>query len=97
MPVSLDSELRGDALAVLHDALQWRLTDARWGAVAQAVHAVAEALQSGNADAFRAAVYDLELAGPVRATGIGNTPIVPPPGPVREEINELIQSMGGRG
>ncbi len=92
---NLDSELRVYALGVLRDALQWRLTEARWGAVAEAVGALAASLPSRDAAAFRKAVYDLELAGPLRATGIGDESTVPAPEPVLEEINELIHTVDG--
>jgi hypothetical protein len=96
LPDALEAELRGDALAVLQDALEWRLTGPRWAAVAEAVEAVTSALRTGDVEALRAAVYDLELAGPVRATGFGDTPVVDAPEPVREEINELIHTLDGR-
>ncbi|MGH3566596.1 MAG: CATRA system-associated protein [Pseudonocardia sp.] len=96
LPAALDDESRTDALDVLRDALEWRLTEARWGSVAAAVGALVAALRSGDVDAFREAVSDLELAGPVRATGFGDTPTVPAPAPVRDEINELIHTIDGR-
>jgi hypothetical protein len=96
LPDTLDDELREDALDVLRDALQWRLTGPRWARVETAVEAVTSALRSGDVAALRTAVYELELAGPVRATGLGDTPVVDAPEPVREEINELIYTLDGR-
>lgn len=90
------AELREDALDVLRDALDWRMTEARWGVVAEAVRRMAVTVRSGDAGAFREAVYDLELAGPVRATGVGDTPTMPAPEPVLEEVNELIHTVDGR-
>jgi len=91
---SLDEELRQDALDVLQDVTRWNLPDTRWTSVADIVDALAAARDARNWAALRAAVYDLELAGPVRATRIGTDPVlVPAPDPVREEINELIHAL----
>jgi hypothetical protein len=91
---SLDEELRQDALDVLRDVTRWTLSDSRWTSVADVVGALAAALAARDWTSLRAAVYDLELAGPVRATRIGTTTIlVPAPEPVREEINELIHAL----
>ena len=87
---ALDDEVRTDALDVLTDALQWRLTAARWVAIRTAVDALAAAVRAGDTEAVRTAVADLELLGPVRAVPIGREPVVPPPDPVRDEINELV-------
>ncbi len=86
----LDDDVRADALDVLTDALQWRLTEARWAAIRTVVDALAAAVHTGDAEAVRTAVADLELLGPVRAVPIGREPVVPPPDPVRDEINELV-------
>jgi hypothetical protein len=95
-PVTLDQDLREDALDVLNDALAWRLVPARWAIVARYVDRLANALQAGDPEAVRAAVAELELAGPVRAARVGDTPLVEAPEPVREEINELIHTLDGR-
>jgi len=92
----LDGQLREDALDVLVDASTWQLAGPRWDAVAAAIGALAVALRSADVRGVRTAVYDLELAGPPRATGVGDTPVVPAPEPVREEINELIHTLDGR-
>jgi hypothetical protein len=94
-PDVLDGELRADALDVLRDALQWRLTGRRWSVVEAAVGAVTASWRAGDVATLRAAVYELELAGPVRATAVGDTPVVDPPEPVREQINELIFELDG--
>ncbi len=64
----LDAELRVDAVDVLTDALQWRLTEARWTVVGPVVDALAAAVRAGDAAATEAAVAELELLGRVRAT-----------------------------
>lgn len=95
-PVTLDQELREDALDVLRDALVWQLEPARWTAVDAAVDALAAALRAADVEAVRAAVYGLELAGPVRAVVVGDNPLVEAPEEVREEINELVRTLDGR-
>ena len=90
---ALDDEVRSDALDVLTDALQWRMTEPRWAAIRAAVDALATAVRAGDVEAARPAVADLELLGPVRATPIGHEPLVPAPDPVRDEINELVRAM----
>lgn len=92
-PTALDDDVRADALDVLVDTLQWRLTEPRWVAIRAAVDALAAAVRAGDVEAVRAAVADLELLGPVRATPIGHEPLVPAPDPVRDEINELVRAM----
>lgn len=91
-----DEEVRADALDVLQDVSAWRLTEARWAAVGPAVHELAAAVRDGRADTAGAAVSDLELLGPVRAKRLGDPPTVPAPEPVREEINELVDTLNGR-
>lgn len=88
-------DVRAEALGVISDALRWRLADARWQVVEQVVAAMAGALAAGDLKALTAATADLELAGPVRITRIGAMPIVPPPPPVRDRLNQLVHSLGG--
>jgi hypothetical protein len=94
--IVVDEELREDAVDVLRDALAWRLPPARWAAVAAAVDALSVAVRTGDMEAVRAAVAELELAGPVRAISFGETPVVEAPAPVREEINALVCALDGR-
>src|SRR5215218_4313833 len=94
-PVIMDEELRQDALDVLADALEWQLQPARWRFVEEALNALKAARRAGDVEAIRAAIYQLELAGPVRAIGVGDTPLVDAPKDVREEINELIHTLDG--
>jgi hypothetical protein len=91
--VTMDEELRQDALDVLADALEWRLEPVRWRVVEEAVRALKAAMSAGDVEAMRAAVYRLELAGPVRAVGVGDTPLVDAVKDVREEINELARTL----
>ncbi|HUY46730.1 MAG TPA: CATRA system-associated protein [Streptosporangiaceae bacterium] len=88
-------DVRAEALDVVSDALQWRLAEARWQAIEQVLSAMDAALEADNLDALAAATADLELAGPLRITRIGATPVVPPAPPVRDRLNQLVHSLGG--
>ena len=81
---------------MLRDALQWRLVDSRWPAIAATVARLATAVRTGDEDGAAATVAELEMLGPVRATALGGTPTVPAPDTVREEINELVHTLDGR-
>jgi len=98
-PRSRDSgdafELRAEALDVASDALLWRMTDARWQAIEQVLLAMNAALEASDLDALAAATTKLELAGPLRITRIGGTPVVPPPPPIHYHLNQLVHSLGG--
>ena len=89
------ADVRTEALDVVSDALQWQLADARWQAIEQMLAAMAAALEVDDLEALAAATADLELAGPLRITRIGATPIVPPPPPIRDRLNRLVHSLGG--
>jgi hypothetical protein len=89
------AEVRRDALSVLRDMLGWRLSTARWEAIAGSVEALAAYLDLGDLAAARDIVIQLELAGPVRITRIGAVPAQPPPPPVRERVNHLIHRLSG--
>lgn len=88
-------DAREDALDVLRDALVWRLTGGHWQTVEQALEAMAEALAADDKVAFRAAVCDLEVAGPVRAVPVEDASTLPAPQQVRERINELVHTLDG--
>jgi len=88
-------DVRAEALDVLSDVRQWRLADARWRAVEQVLIAMDAAVQADDSDALMAATADLELAGPLRLTRIGATPVGPPARPVRDRLNRLVHSLGG--
>lgn len=88
-------EVRQDAVSVLQDMLGWRLSTARWDAIAGSVEALATYLDVGDLAAAQDIVIQLELAGPVRITRIGAVPSQPPPPPVRERVNQLIHRLSG--
>jgi hypothetical protein len=88
-------DVRAEALDVISDALQWRLADARWQAIEQVLVVMEAALTTGDVAVLEAATADLELAGPLRITRIGTPPVVPPPPPIRDRLNQLVYSLGG--
>ena len=96
MSTVLDAELRTDALDVLRDALEWRLAPARWNTVAVTADVLHSALRTGDVDGFREAVYDLELAGPVRGPGDGEASTTPAPEEVYVVISNLIHTLDPR-
>jgi hypothetical protein len=86
---------RQDALDVLGDAQDWRLPAGRWRLVDEAVRAMAEALAHDDGEAFRRAVSDLELAGPVRGVGAEQPAEDPEKEPVIERMNEVVHTLTG--
>ena len=84
---------REEALEVLVDACQWRLTEKHWQSIDQTLTAMDAALKARDAAALATATADLEIAGPVRITKIGDPP-VEPPAPVRDRMNRLVHSLG---
>lgn len=91
----LEAELRVDALDVLGDAVQWRLTSQRWYVVRGVLDVMRSAVDVGDVEALRAAVFELELAGPVRAVPTDGPEVVEPPDLVRDLINELVHDLSG--
>jgi hypothetical protein len=80
---------------MLQDTLSWRLSAARWDAIAGSVEALATYLDLGDLAAARDIVIQLELASPVRITRIGAIPSQPPPPLVRDRVNHLIYRLSG--
>jgi CATRA-Associated Small Protein len=99
MPSDWDSEdaagIRAEALDVLSDALQWQLAETRWPAIEQVLAAMDAAVTGRDLHALMAATADLELAGPLRITRIGATPILPAPPKIRDRLNQLVFTLGG--
>jgi hypothetical protein len=89
-------QVREGALVILRDAPAWRMSEARWAVVAEAVDGLVTALAVDDAAAFQETFYDLELAGPLRATSYGPVPTVAAPERVLERINELVRSLSLR-
>ena len=61
--------------------------------MAAAIETLSASLAAGDVAAFRAAVYDLELAGPVRALGFGETAPVEAPVDLLEEVERIQEAM----
>lgn len=91
----LDASLLADAFDVLQDVVRWRLTAARWATVCSALDAMRAAYDAGDVDALREAVYDLELAGPVRANSLAGDEVGEPPAPVYDVANRLQYDLSG--
>lgn len=87
--------LEHDALAILVELLDWQLSPARWDGVAGVLDSLAASLTDGDLDTFTMGIRRLEEAGPVRIIRIGTVPRTPPPPPVRDRANELIQKLSG--
>jgi CATRA-associated small protein len=89
------AEVRAEALDVVSDALQWQLAQTRWDAIEQILTEMGAALATGDADALAKATAELELAGPLRILRISATPIVAADPRVRDQLNQLVFSLGG--
>lgn len=61
--------------------------------MAEVVAGLDAAVQARDPDAVRARVYELEICGPVRATGIHEDPKVPAPETVRPVLNALVRAL----
>jgi hypothetical protein len=94
-PSTLDAALRAEALDVLHDVVQWRLTEPRWATVRTALDAMRAAFDAGDVEALRAAVHALELAGPVRANSLNGPPVEGVAQPVYDVANGLVHDLSG--
>lgn len=87
-------ELREDALDVLGDVTGWRLSESRWVGVTSVLESLRAALASGDDEGVRSAVYELELAGPVRGRW-GEEPDVEPSPAVHRLIGILVDAVIG--
>lgn len=92
--VDLDPETREDALNVLRDLLAWRATSVRWGHIATLVDSMALAVHNRDWTTLRQATINLELASPTRTGTPGDKPEEPPPPPVRDQANRIVDSLG---
>jgi len=96
-----DTEWRAacdEAQAALSDALVWNLPASRWERVQEAVADMAAAVAAGRLDDLWQTTGRLELCSPVRVvTRLGDTPQLPAPKAVREQIAELIDALTGNG
>jgi hypothetical protein len=88
-------DARAEALAIVADACQWQLAGERWHSVEQVLIEMEAALAAGDRRGLATATADLELAGQLRITKIGDAPVVPPTPPVRYQLDRLVHSLGG--
>jgi hypothetical protein len=88
-------DVQTEALEAVQDALQWQLAESRWQAIEEILTTMETAFINGDREALEAATVHLEMAGPLRITRIGATPIVPPPPPILLQLNHLVLSLGG--
>ncbi len=88
-----DPGTRGAAIEVLEYIVQLEMTPARWERLTELIDIAIQAATAGDRDGLRQATVELELAGPVRITRIGDSPSVPPPQGVRERVNHLIHAL----
>lgn len=86
-----DALIRDDALNILRDILEWKLSKVRWETVAVLLDTMAA--DPADLDAVSAVTTKLEMAGPVRITRIGATPTEPPPPKVLERVNTLVDKL----
>lgn len=89
---------RGQAAALLRDALEWDLPGPRWHQVQEAVADMAAAAATQETAALYRAIGLLDLCGPDRvATRLGahqeDIARLPAPMPVRERIAELVDTL----
>jgi hypothetical protein len=90
---AIDEESTAEALEALGDLAEWQLPAERWDRVAAIIEVLIHTYTDRDGPAFRNAIIDLEMAGPVRITRIGATPTVPPPQRVRDRANHLVHSL----
>ena len=89
---------RDEARAALSDALMWNLTAARWEQVQDAIADMAAAVTSARLDDLWQTTGRLELCSPLRVvTRLGETPQLPAPETIREQIVALISALAGDG
>lgn len=89
----LDEEIIADAVDVLEDSAEWMLAEARWERVLSIIDRLSRALEALDAEAFQAAVADLELSGPVRALRIGTAETYGIPEPVLDRRNTMLNEL----
>ncbi len=87
-----DAETRA-AREILEHILKLEMAPARWERLSHLIEIAIGAEAAGDRDGLRHATVELELAGPVRITRIGDSPSVPPPPAVRERVNHLIHAL----
>ncbi|WP_066375806.1 CATRA system-associated protein [Herbidospora mongoliensis] len=82
-----------DLLDLVTDIDQWRVTPEHWETIGGLLELAAASLTEPAA--LRPLLEELENAGQDRITRIGASPIVPPPPPVRDRLNQLVHALSG--
>lgn len=88
-----DDETVQDAVAVLQQVIMWEHTPRKWALVDSAVQALADAFETGDAEAVRAAVATLDRLGPARILRIGSSTATGIPAPVLDRRNTLVHRL----
>lgn len=90
----LDDDTRQDAVEVLRDCAQWRLSPARWTQVDAILGKADAALRTADLTALIAAVDELALASPFRVSRISKPEADQPVSPARQErLNRLVHAL----
>lgn len=85
---------RDEALAALSDVPEWILSAARWEQVREAIANMTAAVSAASPDDLWQTTSVLELCGPLRvAVRLGDTPALPAPKAVRDQVAELVTDL----
>ncbi|WP_062349293.1 CATRA system-associated protein [Herbidospora yilanensis] len=87
------TDAHDDLLDLVTDIAQWRVPPGHWETIGGLLDLAAASLDEPAA--LRLVLEELENAGQGRITKIGSPPIVPPPPPVRERLNQLVHELSG--
>lgn len=92
-----NGKVRGAALEVLSDVLEWLMPPARWDRIAERIAAMERAVAADDLAALDDAVMELELAAPVRITpvGGGSQEKVKATKDIKERVNRLQHTLVG--
>ncbi|GID27878.1 CATRA system-associated protein [Paractinoplanes brasiliensis] len=88
-----DDETVQDAVAVLRDVAEWHHTPQKWAQVELAMGALDDAVGTGDAEAVRAAVGEINRLGPKRILRIGSTTATGIPAPVLDRRDTLVHRL----
>lgn len=91
----LDEDSRQEAVEVLRNCAQWRLSPAWWGRIDTILDGADTALRTRNMNAFTAAIDELALASPFRVSRISKPDSGQPASPARQErLNRMVYEVG---
>lgn len=90
----LDEDTRQEAIDILRNCAQWRLSSAWWDHIDTVLDDVDAALRARDMTAFTAAVDELVLASPVRVSRISKPESDQPASPSRQErLNRMVHEV----